>query len=63
MTVLVQFKYFKNESITATFDLPLSETISERVHHIIAEHGLQPYEEDGKLLFLWVHCTFSNMHT
>lgn len=49
MTVLVQFKYFKNESITATFDLPLSETISERVHHIIAEHGLQPYEEDDLL--------------
>jgi hypothetical protein len=47
MTVVAEFKY-KNGAVTASIELPISESISELSHHIIEEENLQPYEEDGK---------------
>ncbi|XP_026677980.1 protein C12orf4-like isoform X3 [Diaphorina citri] len=48
MTVVAEFKY-KNGAVTASIELPISESISELSHHIIEEENLQPYEEDDLL--------------
>ncbi|KAL1455226.1 hypothetical protein WDU94_009336 [Cyamophila willieti] len=49
MTVVADFKYYKNEDISASITLPLTESIVELSHHIIEEQKLHPYEEDDLL--------------
>lgn len=64
MTVVAEFKYSKNEDVTANIELPLTESTTEICHQIIEDQNLHPYEEDDLLnaIDAFVHSESENLN-